>query len=64
MDLTALVDLLAERIAQEINAVRAETFALLTGPTANAFSINLVAFDGGDSVIAAGTPVVDGGSAS
>lgn len=64
MDLTALVDLLAARIAEEINAVRAETLALLAGPTANAFSVNLVAFDGGGSVIAAGTPVVDGGSAA
>ena len=64
MDLTALVDLLAARVAEEINAVRAETFALLAGPTANAFSTNLVVFDGGGSVIAAGTPIVDGGSAA
>lgn len=64
MELTALVELLAQRVAQEINAVRAETFALLAGPTANAFSTNLVAFDGGGSVLAPGTPIVDGGSAS
>ena len=61
MDLTALVDLLAERVAQEINAVRAELFALLQGSTADAFSTNLVAFDGGTAVLAAGTPIVDGG---
>lgn len=64
MDLTALVDLLAQRVAEEINSVRAETFALLAGPSANAFSTNLVAFDGGSSALAPGTPIVDGGSAS
>jgi hypothetical protein len=63
MDLTALVDLLAARVAEEVNAVRAEVFALFTGPTADAYSSNLVVFDGGGSVLAAGTPVVDGGSA-
>lgn len=61
MDLTALVDLLAARVAQEVNAVRAEVLALLIGPTADAFSTNLVAFDGGAAVLAAGTPVVSGG---
>ena len=64
MDLTALVDLLAQRIAEEINQVRAEVFALLQGPTADAFSTGLVAFDGGSAVLAAGVPVVDGGDGS
>jgi len=63
MDLAALVDLLAARVAQEINAVRAEVLALLAGPTASASSVNLVAFDGGAAVLPAETPIVDGGSA-
>lgn len=64
MDLTALVDLLAQRIAEEINTVRAEMLALIMGTSPNAFSTNLVAFDGGHAVLAPGTPIVDGGSAS
>lgn len=61
MDLTALIDLLAARVAEEINTVRSEVLALVQGPTASAFSLGLVAFDGGSAVLAAGTPVVSGG---
>lgn len=64
MDLTALVDLLAARVAQEVNAVRAEMLALLFGDAPNAYSTNLVAFDGGSAVLVPGTPVLSGGSGS
>lgn len=64
MDLTSLVGLLAERVAEEINLLRAEVFALLQGPTANAFSTGLIVFDGGTAVLAPGVPVVDGGDGS
>lgn len=63
MALTALVDLLAQRIAQEINAVRAETLALVSGPAESATSTVIAVFDGGDATLSEGTPIADGGSA-
>lgn len=63
MDLTALVDLLAQRVAEEINTVRAEMLALVMGSPTNAYSTGLVAFSGGDATLSPNTPIVDGGSA-
>lgn len=63
MDLVDLVDLLAIRVAEEINTVRAEMITLLFGDDPNATSSGMISFEGGSAVIPAGYPVVDGGSA-
>lgn len=63
MDLVDLVDLFAVRVAEEINAVRAEMITLLFGEDPTATSSGMISFEGGSAVIPAGLPVVEGGSA-